>query len=71
MILFKPCPPCCQGTTGTTQAWTDIRVSDNFWGKPIHEKKKELKSINTPALAVYLDPQIARLESGTDLERGE
>jgi len=68
MILFKPCPPCCPGTTYT---WPEINVSNNFWSKTINGKKNELTSINTPALALYLDPQIATLESGTDLVRGE
>ena len=68
MILFKPCPPCCPGTNYT---WPDINVSNNFWSKTINGKKNELTSINTPALALYLDLQIATLESGTDLVRGE
>ena len=64
MILFKPCPPCCPGSSTN---WPDILVSDNFWGKSIDGKKHELKNINTPALARFLDPEIATLERGTDL----
>jgi hypothetical protein len=54
-----------------TYSWTDIYVSNNFWSKTINGKKNELININTPALAQYLDPQIATLESGTDLVQGE
>ena len=64
MILFKPCPPCCPGSSTN---WPDILVSDNFWGKSIDGKKNELKNIKTPALARFLDPEIATLERGTDL----
>ena len=64
MILFKPCPPCCPGSSTN---WPDILVSDNFWGKSIDGKKNELKNINNPALARFLDPEIAILERGTDL----
>ena len=63
-ILFKPCPPCCPGSSTN---WPDILVSDNFWGKSIDGKKHELKNINNPALARFLDPEIAILERGTDL----
>jgi len=64
MILFRPCPPCCPGSSTN---WPDILVSDNFWGKSIDGKKNELKNINKPALARFLDPEIAILERGTDL----
>ena len=64
MILFRPCPPCCPGSSTN---WPDILVSDNFWGKSIDGKKNELKNINNPALARFLDPEIAILERGTDL----
>ena len=64
MILFKPCPPCCPGSSTN---WPDILVSDNFWGKSIDGKKHELKNINNPAVARFLDPEIAILERGTDL----
>ena len=63
-ILFKPCPPCCPGSSTN---WPDILVSDNFWSKSIDGKKHELKNINNPALARFLDPEIAVLEGGTDL----
>ena len=63
-VLFKPCPPCCPGSSTN---WPDILVSDNFWGKSIDGKKHELKNINNPALARFLDPEIAILEAGTDL----
>ena len=65
-ILFKPCPPCCPGSSTN---WPDILVSDNFWGKSIDGKKYELKNINNPAGARFLDPEIAILEGGTDLDR--
>ena len=64
MILFKPCPPCCPGSSTN---WPDILVSNNFWSKSIDGKKNELKNIKTPALARFLDPEIATLEHGTDL----
>ncbi|HYK45791.1 MAG TPA: hypothetical protein VEV83_11515 [Parafilimonas sp.] len=66
LILFKPCPPCCAGSSTN---WPDILVSKNFWSKSIDGKKNELQNINTPALARFLGPEIATLESGTDLDR--
>jgi hypothetical protein len=64
MILFKPCPPCC---SGSSTDWPNILVSNNFWSKSVNEKKSELQRINTPALAPFIGPQIATLQGGTDL----
>lgn len=70
MILFKPCPPCCPASEGSS--FPEIYVPQNFWNLAVSEKKAILKAIayNNSKFSNLLLDYIATLESGIDLQQG-